>query len=203
MTNLQTRIVSPPLRKADCACMGSEEWLTERGLAPDEVDRMLSQLPAGSARDFLMRSSDSSFVRGPYLVPKSSSTELKFPPDVSAVHEVNPETIAAIIKLAEQLEKTPYEVIIRNSTVGDLEQLTITFYLNKLIGKTIQPTGPFTKSLDALPAGETAGFQLTTNCLEMADRYFIQCVFNGTQLTFAQFIPDINKKEQEEGVETS
>ena len=80
------------------------------------------------------------------------SIRLKYFPSEVKINEV-------FIKFIEALMHTPYEVIIQNGCDDDLVDLTVTFYLNKLIGNVIQPTGPFTKSLAALPAGKQPGFR--------------------------------------------
>ena len=195
MDDLKVRLAPPPLLRADCACTNLEESLIRRGVPAEEVARLISDWPA--ARDLLDRSSNSNLARGPYLVP-TTANDLEIPDDPIA--KLDKTTIKQILDVLAELERTPYQVIVLNGTDDDINDLQITFYLNRLIGSTIQPTGPFTKGpLPVLPPGKTVGFQTTTNCLEMADKYFIQGIMpDGTKFTFAENIVDLNNKERQQ-----
>lgn len=150
MDDLKVRLAPPPLLRADCACTNLEESLIRRGVPAEEVARLISDWPA--ARDLLDRSSNSNLARGPYLVP-TTANDLEIPDDPIA--KLDKTTIKQILDVLAELERTPYQVIVLNGTDDDINDLQITFYLNRLIGSTIQPTGPFTKGpLPVLPPGK-------------------------------------------------
>jgi hypothetical protein len=89
---------------------------------------------------------------------------------------------------------TEYQVDIQNDVDDDLDNLTVVYFQNALVGGKIVTSGPFTKSLAALPQGEAAGFSLCP-CLYMVDKYAIQFEYAGNPYSFQEDIPTLNAQE--------
>jgi hypothetical protein len=198
--SLTVKIAPPSLQKVGCPCIGLEDWLTQEGISPEHASQLLAGLPGGSGAQLLARVAATDVPVGPFFLPNThsfSSTHIHLAADTTVVH-IDDRALKAFLKFIEALEKTPYDVIIQNGTQSDFENLTVIYFRNVLVGSTIQKVGPVAKSLAVLPAGESADFQTTTNCLEMADQYIVQVTVDGSVNNFPQNITDLNKQEEQQ-----
>ncbi|MBV9181050.1 MAG: hypothetical protein JO356_07050 [Acidobacteria bacterium] len=108
--------------------------------------------------------------------------------------EISPDTLERVLKWIGGLEDTDYQVFITNNSDNDLDDLTVSYFVNTLVGDQIQNSGPFSKSLQALPPGQEADFHLTT-CLSMGTNYFISLNYQGTSYVFTENITQLNEEE--------
>lgn len=194
MAGLKIRMRSAPIHKvSDCACYGFERWLTGQKLTKAELERLLAEwrsIPNQNPCQLFPVSARWHFL--PRL-----THPLANPPEIPhAPFRISWEIVEALLKFYEQLLKTDYRIIITNSSRSNIEQLAVHYYIHKMVGNAIQSMGLFTTSLAALPPGETAEFN-TANCLEMADKYVITCVHEGTVNTFQEDIAELNARERE------
>jgi hypothetical protein len=110
-------------------------------------------------------------------------------------HFASGETTRSIFEWVESLTKTQYKVEITNNANEDLENLTVFFHVNQYLNGQIILTGPFSKSLQALPPGQSAGFDLCP-CLYMASDYDVAFKFLGEQHYDSFNVDALNNKEK-------
>jgi hypothetical protein len=104
--------------------------------------------------------------------------------------------IKALLEFFDYLLNTPYEVIIRNSVDEDVINLTVFYHRNVYVpGTGTVPTGPFSKSLQALPPTEAADFYLCP-CLYMATKYDIAFEYQGKQQYMNMSLDVLNAEEK-------
>lgn len=131
---------------------------------------------------------------GRSMVPLSPA-----PPPDDLFHNISPEIIKAFLAWIERMATTLYEVVVTNGLDEDLASLTIVYRQNVLVNGHIVVSPPATKSLAALPPGESVDFHLCP-CLQMATNYVIAFSCGGQTQQFMRNISDTNEQEKQDGV---
>lgn len=113
---------------------------------------------------------------------------------------IDPETMELMLKILLEMMSIEYQVIILNGTdqstaPDDLVNLTVMYFENSYAGGKTVTRGPFTKSLAALPPGETADFHLCP-CLFMVNKYAVQFTFQGNPYSITEDIDTLNQEEK-------
>jgi hypothetical protein len=206
MANPQIR----PSRTRVTSCHGCnfESWLARQHLVPSEADRILIEwrsLANGDPDQLSFRAPKAGHrwhlrPRGSD-VPKQVFSKLEETSgetgDFSWLNHLTPELLEWLLDWFESLKNQPYQVIITNNSGGDVENLTVFYWRNELVGDNITKVGPLQKSMNGvpLPNTKTASFE-TCPCFNMASEYHVAYMVGGQQYYNYFNVDDINAQEK-------